>query len=77
MGKQPWKFKDLNKELITYRQQWQSDQQTQIMLKMTDKSPGRSIEVKRKNNERSAHNNNGGCSGGRHNNSGRRGRGRG
>jgi hypothetical protein len=27
MGKEPWKFKDLDDQLNNYRQQWQSDQQ--------------------------------------------------
>jgi hypothetical protein len=69
MGKEPWKFKDLDDSLSTYRHQWQADQQKQIVLEMAGKSPGRSSEDKRKNNKRSAHNNNGGRSGGRHNNS--------
>jgi hypothetical protein len=51
MGKEPWKFKDLDDQLGTYRQQWQVDQQKQIILKMTCKSLGRSSEGKRKNNE--------------------------
>jgi hypothetical protein len=70
MGKDPWNFKDLDDHLSTYRQQWQADQQKQIMLKMAGKSPGRSSEGKRKNNERNAHNNNSGHNGGHHNNSG-------
>jgi hypothetical protein len=49
MGKEPWKFKDLDDQLNTYRQQWQADQQKQIM--MAGKSPGRSSEGRRKNNE--------------------------
>jgi hypothetical protein len=77
MGKEPWKFKYLDDQLNTYRQQWQADQQKQIILKMAGKSPGRSSEGKRKNNERNAHNNNSGRNGGRHNNSGRGGRGQG
>jgi hypothetical protein len=40
--KKPWEFKDLDDQLSTYRQQWQADQQKQIMFKMADKSPGRS-----------------------------------
>jgi hypothetical protein len=51
MGKEPWKFKDLDDQLNTYRQQWQADRQTQIMLKMAGNSPGRSSEGQRKNNE--------------------------
>jgi hypothetical protein len=76
-GKVPWKVKDLDDQLSTYRQQWQADQQKQIMLKMVGKSPRRSSEGKRKNNERNAHNNNGGRIGSRHNSSGRGGCGRG
>jgi hypothetical protein len=44
MGKDPWKFKYLDDQLSTYRQQWQADKQKQIMLKMAGKSPGRSSE---------------------------------
>jgi hypothetical protein len=66
MGKEPWKFKDLDDQLSTYRQQWQADQQ-----KQAGKSPGRSSEGKRKNNERNAHNSNSSRNDGRHNNSGR------
>jgi hypothetical protein len=51
MGKEPWKFKDLDDQLSTYRQHWQSDQQKQIMLNMVAKSPVRSSEGKRKHNE--------------------------
>jgi hypothetical protein len=51
MGKEPWKFKDLDDQLNTYRQQLQADQQKQIILKMAGKSPVRSSEGKRKNNE--------------------------
>jgi hypothetical protein len=51
MGKEPWKFKDLDDQLNTYRQQWQADKQKQIMLKISGKSPGRSSEGKRRNNE--------------------------
>jgi hypothetical protein len=78
MGKEPWKFKDVYDQVSTYRQQWQYDQQKLIMLQMAGKSPGRSSEGKRENNERSAHNNNDGRSGGCYSNSilGGRGRGR-
>jgi hypothetical protein len=41
VGKEPWKFKDLDYQLSTYLQHWQSDQQKQIMLKMAYKSPRR------------------------------------
>jgi hypothetical protein len=81
MDKEPWKFKDLDDQLNTYRQQWQADQKEKIMLKMAYKSPGRSREGKRKYNERNSQNNNSGRNGGHHNNSrqggGRRVRGRG
>jgi hypothetical protein len=36
-GKEPWKFKELDDKLNTYRQQWQDDQQTQIMVRMAGK----------------------------------------
>jgi hypothetical protein len=77
MGKESWKFKDFDDQLNTYRQQWQADQQQKNMFQMAGKSPGRSSEGQRKNNERNAHNNNSGRNGGRHNNFGRGGRGRG
>jgi hypothetical protein len=77
MGKEPWKFKYVDDPLNTYRQQWQADQQKQVMLKMAGNSSGRSSEGKRKNNERNAHNNNSGRNGGCHNNYGLGGRGRG
>jgi hypothetical protein len=48
MGKEPWKFKDYDDQLNNYRQQWQADQQKQIMLKMAGKAPGRSSEGERK-----------------------------
>ena len=49
LGKEPWKFRSLEDQLTTYRQQWQSDQQKQIMMKMAGKAPGKSNEGKRKN----------------------------
>jgi hypothetical protein len=63
-----------------YRQQWQADQQKQIISKMAGKMPGKSNDGKRKNNEKNHYNTNGGRSGGRQVNSGwggRGGRGRG
>jgi hypothetical protein len=39
LGKEPWKFKDLDDQLSTYLQQWQADQKKQIMLKMAGKFP--------------------------------------
>jgi hypothetical protein len=44
LGKEPWKFKYFNDQLATYRQQWQSDQQNQIMLKMAGKLAGKSSD---------------------------------
>jgi hypothetical protein len=65
-----------------YHQQWQTDQQKQIIAKMAGKMPGKSNDGKRKNNERNHHNSNGGRSSGLQGNNGRggregRGRGRG
>jgi hypothetical protein len=64
LGKEPWKFRDLNKQLATYHQQWKSDQQKQNMIKMAGKLPGKSSDGKRKNNERNNHNSGGGRCGG-------------
>jgi hypothetical protein len=83
LGKEPWCFKDLEDQLNIYHQQWRADQQKQIIAKMAGKMPGKSNDVKRKNNEGNHHNTNGGGSGGRQGNNvrggrgGRRGRGRG
>jgi hypothetical protein len=62
LGKEPWRFKDLEDQLNMYRQQWQADQQKQIIAKMAGKMPGKRNEGKRKNNERNHQNSNGGCS---------------
>jgi hypothetical protein len=32
LGKEPWKFRDLDDQLNVYRQQWQADQKKQIIL---------------------------------------------
>jgi hypothetical protein len=58
-----------------YRQQWQADQQKQIIAQMAGKNPNKSNDGKRKNSDRNHHNSNGGCSSTRHgnNNRGRRG----
>jgi hypothetical protein len=63
----PWKgaFKDLDDQLNMYHQQWQADQQKQIIANMAGKMPGKSNNGKRKSNERNDHKNNGGRSGGR------------
>jgi hypothetical protein len=56
LGKEPWRFKDLEDQLNMYCQQWQADQQKQIIAKMAGKMPGKANEVKRKNSERNHHN---------------------
>jgi hypothetical protein len=43
-----------------YRQQWQEDQQKQIIAQMSGKMPRKSNDGKRKNNDRNHHNSNGG-----------------
>jgi hypothetical protein len=48
MGKEPWKFKDVDDQLSTYRQKWQADQQKQIMLKMAGKTPEDQAKVSAK-----------------------------
>jgi hypothetical protein len=60
-----------------YCQQWQEDQQKQIIAKMARKMSGKSNDEKTKNNERNHHNSNGGRSSGRQGNNGQGGRGRG
>jgi hypothetical protein len=60
-----------------YRQQWQADQQKQIIANMAGKMPGKSNDGKRKNNKRNSNNTNVGHSGGRQGNNDRGGRGRG
>jgi hypothetical protein len=81
LGKEPWRFKDLDDQLNMYRQQWQAYHQKHIITKMAGKMPGKSNDGKRKNNERNHHNSNSGCSSGHHGTNGRggcggRGRGR-
>jgi hypothetical protein len=44
LGKGPWRFKDLEDQLNMYRQQWQADQQKQIIAKMAGKMPGKTNE---------------------------------
>jgi hypothetical protein len=46
LGKEPWRFKDLEDQLNMYRQQWQADQQKQIIAKMAGKMPGKSNDGK-------------------------------
>jgi NADH:ubiquinone oxidoreductase subunit len=49
LGKEPWRFKDLEDQLNMCRQQWQADQQKRIITKMAGKMPGKTNEGKRKN----------------------------
>jgi uncharacterized protein (DUF1015 family) len=49
LEKEPWIFKDLEDQLNMYRQQWQADQQKQIIAKMAGKMPGKTNEGKLKN----------------------------
>jgi hypothetical protein len=62
LGKEPWRFKDREDQLNMYLQQWQADQQKQIIAKMAGKMPSKSNEGKRKSNDRNHHNSNGGRS---------------
>jgi hypothetical protein len=41
LGKEPWRFKDLEDQLNMCRHQWQSDQQTQIIANMAGKMSGK------------------------------------
>jgi hypothetical protein len=75
LGKESWRFKDLEDQLNMYRQQWQAYPQKQIISKMAGKMPVKSNDGKRKNNEINHHNNNGCRSGGRQGNNGRGGSG--
>jgi hypothetical protein len=77
LGKEPWRFKDLEDQLNMYRQQWQADQQKYIIDQMAGKIPNKSNDGKRKNNDRNHHNSNGGRSSARQGNTSRGGRGRG
>jgi hypothetical protein len=75
LEKEPWKFKDLEDQLNMYRQQWQADQQKEIIAKMAGKMPGKKNEGKRKISERNHHSSNGGRSSTRQGNISRGGRG--
>jgi hypothetical protein len=48
LGKEPWIFKDLEDQLNMYRQQWQADQQKQIIAHMAGKMPSKSNDGKKK-----------------------------
>jgi hypothetical protein len=60
LGKEPWRFKDLEDQLNMYRQQWQADQQKQIIAQMAGKMPSKSNDGKIKINDRNHQNSNGG-----------------
>jgi hypothetical protein len=62
LGKEPWRFKDMEDQLNMYRQQWQEDQQKYIIAQMAGKIPNKSNDGKRKINDRNHHNSNGGRS---------------
>jgi hypothetical protein len=59
LGKEPWRFKDLEDQLNMYRQQWQEDQQKQIIAKTAGKIPGKTNEGKRKIDDRNHQNTSG------------------
>jgi hypothetical protein len=44
LGKEPWRLKYLEEQLNMYHQQWQADQQKQIIAKMARKMPGKTNE---------------------------------
>jgi hypothetical protein len=48
LGKEPWKFRDLEDQLNVYRQQWQADKQKQIIAQMAGKHPNKSNDGKKK-----------------------------
>jgi hypothetical protein len=75
LGKEPWRFKDLEDQLNMYCQQWHADQQKQIIAKMAGKMPGKTNEGKIKINDRNHQNTNGGRSSTRQGNTSRGGRG--
>jgi hypothetical protein len=48
LGKEPSRLKDLEDHLNVYRQQWQADQQKQIIAQMAGKNRNKSDKGKRK-----------------------------
>jgi hypothetical protein len=48
LGKEPWRFKDMEDQVNMYLQQWQVDQQKQIIAKMAGKMPGKKMKEKEK-----------------------------
>jgi hypothetical protein len=82
LGKEPWRFKDLEDQLNMYRQKWQADQQKKIIAQMAGKNPNKYNDGKIKISHRNHHNSNSGRSSTRQGNTshrgcGGRGRGRG
>jgi hypothetical protein len=75
LGKEPWKFRDLEDQLNVYRQQWKADQQKQIIAQMAGKHPDKSNDGKRKSSDKNHHNFNDGRGGNCHGNTSRGGRG--
>jgi hypothetical protein len=75
LGKEPWKFRDLDYQLNVYRQQWQADQQKQIISQMAGKHPNKSNDGKRKSSDKNHHNFNGSRGSNRLGNTSRGGRG--
>jgi hypothetical protein len=45
LGKEPWRFKDLEHQLNMYRQQWQADQKKQIIENMPGKKNEGKIKI--------------------------------
>jgi predicted helicase len=52
LGKEPWRFKDLEDQLNMYRQQWQADQQKNIIAQMAGKIPNKSNDEKKGKNKK-------------------------
>jgi hypothetical protein len=77
LGKDPWKLRDLDYQLNVHRQQWQADQQKQIIALMAGTHPNKSNDGERKSSDKNHHNFNGGRGSNRHGNTSRGGRGRG
>jgi hypothetical protein len=75
LGKEPWRFKDLEDQLNMYLQQWQAYQQKYIIAQIAGKIPNKTNDGKRKNNDRNHHNSNEGRSSARQVNTSRGGRG--
>jgi hypothetical protein len=55
-GKEPWRFRDLDDQLNVYLQQWQADQQKQIIAQMAGKHPNKSNDRKRISSDKNHHN---------------------